>query len=150
MVENFHDNIAIYRYIGGVAHVSKKHIQEYADKKITEEFAELLSQQKSQVILSLFTPTERVMLAKRLAIIGMVVRGYSTYRIAKILSVSDSTVRTYAAMITTGGFESLQRLFSNAKRSESLWKNIEYALRVGLPPVVGNGRWQSLRPRNKR
>jgi Trp operon repressor len=89
----------------------------------------------------LLTKTEKVMLAKRLAAIILISRGYSPYEVSQILCMSDSTTKRFSAGVDLKKFSELIAFVE--KQRGSFWESVEQLLRVGLPPY-GKGRWRRM------
>ena len=75
-------------------HVSKNKIDVKTMTKIKKDLISVIIKphSKKTIVEELFTETEYIMLAKRLAIILLITKGVSKYRISKNLKVSISTV----------------------------------------------------------
>ena len=85
-------------------HVSRKKLNKKIYQKIGEEFIQFVLELKSSkdaksFLTNLLTKTERIMLAKRLAVIGMLIRGYSFEAIQQTLEVSPATVDKFWKII---------------------------------------------------
>lgn len=85
-------------------HVSHKKLNKKIYKKIGNQFVEFVLELRSSkdtknFLTNLLTRTERIMLAKRLAVICMLIRGYSFEVIQQILQVSPSTVDRFWKII---------------------------------------------------
>ncbi len=89
----------------------------------------------------LFTPTERVMLAKRLSILFLLSDGTSIYKIQHILNVSPSTVARMAKSMDRGGYAGVAKIIRSKKCQDLFWKEMEEALRFGMPSM-GKDRWK--------
>jgi len=74
------------------------------------------------------------MLAKRLAIITMLDRDHSYYRIAQTLNVSVSTIRRLHRRLLAGHFDPLCRVFN---RNLSFVDYVEMFLSAGMPSIAG-------------
>jgi len=85
-------------------------------------------------IRSILTPTERIMLAKRLAIITMLEEDRSDYEIMKTLNVSISTIRRLDKKRSAGHFDPLCRVFN---RNLSFMDYLEIFLSAGMPAISG-------------
>ncbi len=85
---------------------------------------------------ALLSATERVMLTKRLAIIVMLEREYSYYRISKTLKVSVSTVMRVEALRTRGVYRPIQSAMHRSVH-KSLLDEIEILLAAGMPSIAG-------------
>lgn len=85
-------------------HVSHKKLNKKIYQKIGDQFIEFVLELKSSgdaksFLTNLLTKTERIMLAKRLAVICMLIRGYSFEAIQQVLQVSPSTVDRFWKII---------------------------------------------------
>ncbi|TSC83393.1 MAG: hypothetical protein G01um101417_639 [Parcubacteria group bacterium Gr01-1014_17] len=96
------------------------------------------------------TPTEQQMIAKRLAVIVMLCRGYSGYKIRAALKVSPSTTTRFSAQLENGMFPYLEHLFRGTrsvrreKEADDFWDALYKVVLMGMPPRVGRGRWKFL------
>ncbi|PIR83959.1 hypothetical protein COU18_00915 [Candidatus Kaiserbacteria bacterium CG10_big_fil_rev_8_21_14_0_10_51_14] len=121
-----------------MTHVSKFKIDTFTEKRIVESFMHALfaaNITRGKVrVHALLTPTERIMLAKRLAIISMLDRDHSYYDIEKTLNVSGSTVRRLHARLLRGDFDPLCRIFN---RNLSFLDYLELFLAAGMPSIAG-------------
>lgn len=95
------------------------------------------------IIESLLTPTETLMLAKRLAMIVMLDRGDSTYRVSKSLGVSVSSVCRFQHMLDAGLFKPILR--SIRKKHRSTLDILELLLAAGMPSIAGPRHQERLR-----
>ena len=136
-------------------HVSQKTLKPQVFRKMSDGFmritAALGKESNARSFLGeLLTDTERVMLAKRLAAIVMLCRGYSGYKIRIALKLSASTVARLQGHMENDTFPYLERLFGKARRSkkrqatEEFWDALDKFLLMGMPPRVGRGRWKFL------
>ena len=91
----------------------------------------------AQLMDNLLTPTEKIMLAKRIAIVLMLSEGYSFKGIEKSLKVTPQTVMRFWKMRKAGKFFYLTR----REKESDFWKDLEKFLQAGLPPR-GKGRWK--------
>jgi TrpR-related protein YerC/YecD len=78
------------------------------ERKIRKAFTKVLVNIKSEeemerYIFDLMTPTERVMLAKRLAVASLLSKGYSYRDISEMLKVSTATVGRVSLWLRTAG-----------------------------------------------
>ncbi|OGG53546.1 hypothetical protein A3H16_02140 [Candidatus Kaiserbacteria bacterium RIFCSPLOWO2_12_FULL_53_8] len=121
-----------------MTHVSKRRMEPGTERKIVDTFmhalfAASIPRGKARVH-ALLTPTERIMLAKRLAIITMLDRDHSYYRIAQTLNVSVSTIRRLHRRLLAGHFDPLCRVFN---RNLSFVDYVEMFLSAGMPSIAG-------------
>ena len=72
------------------------------------------SKTRLRIFGELLTETEKIMLAKRLAIIFLVRKGLSPYKISELLKISPSTVERFEKSIEFGRYKNT---------SDWLWKN---------------------------
>jgi uncharacterized protein YerC len=56
-----------------------------------------------EFLSDLLTPAEKIMLAKRLAIVILLEKGYNYRQISRILKVSTSTIRSQVSWLKVGG-----------------------------------------------
>lgn len=96
------------------------------------------------------TPTERIMIAKRLAAVVMLCRGYSGYKVRMALKLSPSTITRLRAELDKGAFPYLESLFESTRskqqkrEAEDFWDVLYKFILMGMPPRVGRGRWKFL------
>ena len=85
---------------------------------------------------ALFTKTEKVMLAKRLAIIVMLDYKESIYAIERSLKVSPSTVARFSLQYERGVY---RELLQEIRAQKSFWAFLEKI----IPPRVGRNRFKN-------
>ena len=110
---------SMYRYIDiilNMTHVSRHALGAKTSIRIKKNLIAALGQQEGILIESLLTPTETLMLAKRLALIVMLERGYSSYQIHKSLNMSISTIFRFEHMLGAGVFRPIQRILKGKKK----------------------------------
>ena len=90
-----------------------------------------------------FTRTEKVMLAKRLAIIAMLSRGVAWNAVANILNVSPSTVERMALAYSRGRYSNIEKFALGKKDNQAILEAI-ITLDGNLPPKSGRGRHNAL------
>lgn len=121
-----------------MTHVSKRKIEPRTEQHIINAFMNALfstSLQRGKArVRSLLTPTERMMLAKRLAIITMLERDQSYYYIEQTLNVSGSTIKRLHRRLLAGDFDPLCRVFN---RNLSFLDYLEVFLSAGMPSRAG-------------
>ena len=115
-------------------HVPEKKI---ADKIYTELLNHITAKgsEKDRALLcsDLLTPTERIMLAKRLAIICMLGEGYPFEEIQEVLRVSPSTVGRLWSAMQNGKYTQIIRIIRKRKLSNSIVGFIETLLSIPRP-----------------
>ena len=88
------------------------------------------------VLGQLFTKTEKLMLAKRLAIIFMLDQKESTYAISNILKVSQSTVARISLKQENGEYGDI---IEEMRKQSSFWAQLQKI----IPPRVGRNRFNN-------
>jgi Trp operon repressor len=126
--------------------VSKRRLKENALLRLHERFAHVIADTRTlqggkQLLEELLTPSERVMLAKRLAIIFMLLEDVSPYYIAQILKVSTSTTQRIQKQLKAREFPHLVRALEKHHNRKQFWNEVEAVIRLGMPPK-GRGRWR--------
>lgn len=125
-----------------------------SDKLLTDLFARLnetiakLDERQAGLFLNdLLGEEERVMLAKRLGIVVMIMEGYSMYRISRTLKVSPSTVEKINAAIAYGAFENVvPALKKNKLNYMAIVEIIDSILTVGgIMPHYGQSHMRKRR-----
>jgi|SRR3989344_9236829 len=129
-------------------HISQKSLKKEDFLKIKKQMVRTIAPYKERhtkmILGELLTGTEQLMLAKRLAIIFMLIEGFSFYRIEKTLNVSTSTIiRIYKAR-SGGAYQHIALCVKKKKRREEFLDTLEFVLRAGLPPIAGPGRWKNV------
>jgi len=128
-------------------HVSSKKLKR---KFLGKLFGKLLSvlekaqgkQNLSLVLNELFTRTEKIMFAKRLAIVLMLANNTPQHRIAEILKVSPTTVTKISLGIEIGKYEFIIKISKREKFDfEKLVWNILTAGGI-MPPKIRGKYWR--------
>lgn len=131
-----------------MTHVSKQALKKRVTKELSEQFLSYILEANTAtraqaLILELLTPTERIMLAKRLAIVIMLEYGYGFEQIEQTLRVSSSTVARLWSKKHKNLFSSIEEYCRRHKNlnTDAILGFIEKLLQAGLPPQ-GRGRWK--------
>ena len=133
-----------------MSQVSKRKIKDAEFEKVFKKFMDTieLSGHKKytrKFIEEFFYPTERIMLAKRIGIIFMIVNKIPDRVIAETLSISTSTVGRMIEKYDRGEYKYLESLFK--KDMESLVDLIEKIYFI-IPPMVGRKRYRFVKQNN--
>jgi uncharacterized protein YerC len=91
---------------------------------------------------------ERIMIAKRLAVIVMLIQGHSLYRTATTLKLSTSTVDSIRKKLETNEYTFIVQIFKKEKKNfVAILEVLENILSVGgiMPGRVGLDRYKGLR-----
>ena len=128
-------------------HVSKKKLDSQTLDKLFDQLIGLLkhAQDKKKfpsVLEELLTDTEKIMLAKRLAIVLLLFGEIPQHRIAEALLVSPTTVTKFSLWIEIGKYNSIKNI--STKEKIDLEKIIWLLLTAGgvLPPRTGGRYWR--------
>ena len=122
-------------------HISKQLLEKEKfmgiHRQLYKIITELSKSGNSKVIFNgLLTKTEKLMLAKRLAIIIMLDQKESIYAIENILKVSPSTVARMSLSYESGKYS---ELLKEVRKQNSFWTQIEKI----IPPRVGRNRFKN-------
>jgi uncharacterized protein YerC len=106
-------------------HVSQKNLKRKTLIGLSHELftliAELESGAEAKTLLNeLLTETELIMIAKRLAILLMLKRGYSFYAIANTLHISPSTAERYWKATKRKSFDVIIRRLERGRKGSEL------------------------------
>lgn len=126
-------------------HVSGRKLKKEHFEKIYEKlvliFNDAGKQKKSKLILEEFlTPTEKIMLAKRLAIIFMLSERISIYHISETLLVGPSTVERMSLKFQFGEYRYISEI--TKKNRFDIWDILKTLILISLTPKVGKNRWK--------
>lgn len=121
-------------------HLSRKTLRRKTFTRISSDLITLIAGLKSKreiktFLTELLTPTERIMLAKRLAIIFMLKRDYGFEVIWRTLHVSPSTVARFWKETKKHSYHTISRKINDEKAKEEFWNSFERALLTGMPPM---------------
>jgi uncharacterized protein YerC len=128
-------------------HISSKKLNSSLLEKLFGKLINILGKAQDKqyldiVINELFTPTEKIMLAKRLAIILMLSNSTPQHRIVGVLKVSPSTVAKMSLKIEIGKYKIILKI--SKKEKVDIEKIVWKILTVGgiMPPKVGRKYWR--------
>ncbi len=136
-----------------MAQVSKYPISKVVADRIFEVFIKTLigikeKKEADDFIYDLFSPTEKIMLSKRIAIAFLLLKGYQYREISKILRVSLTTIGAVSLSIKHGR-GSYERVLTKITRDEDLEeffsKVVEKLLSTPASLERGRGVWRYLR-----
>lgn len=118
-----------------MTHVSRFPVEKDVYFRIIDSLYRLLAdlkraQQMKEFLGDFFTKTERLMLAKRLALAGMIIEGYSEEIIRKVLKVSSGTVYRMREKLDSGS-NGLRGGVKRILRHEELDEMIENLFKRG-------------------
>ena len=129
-------------------HISQKQLKKETAKDIRKHFIKTVTSfggknNNKAFFDELLTPTEQIMLAKRLAMLFMLAEGMSSYKVRKILNLSPSTTARFQKEIEHGAFPYIENIVKKKSSRDKTWKELEVLLRGGLPSM-GKDRWKWL------
>jgi len=91
-----------------MTHISKRVVSTATLKQIDElilaSFTDTGTKERQQIFRELLTKTERLMLAKRLAMLSLIQKNVSTFHISRLLQVSPSTVARFEVEVDQGKY----------------------------------------------
>ncbi len=123
----------------------KKKVLEQINSRLIDTISKLETNSSTKNFINdLLGEEEKIVLAKRLAIIFMLQENISWYRITKLLKVSSTTVKRIALSIDSGKYENILKIVKQKKNRVTFWDNLDKVLKCGMPPIVGKGRWNFL------
>jgi len=128
-------------------HISSKKLKQEHLQKLYNEFSVALekSARKSWVKIFLndfLTRTEKIMLAKRFAVIYLLSKDVPASYIAESLRMSPATIFRMSLKYDIGKYSSLLKAIKD--ENKDIWVIFEKILKAGLPPIAGRGRWKFL------
>lgn len=134
-------------------HVSKKKLDQEIFEKIFRKLVLVLEKAQNKnrlmsVLSELLTETEKIMLAKRLAIVLMLFGDTPQHRISEALFVSPSTITRTSLNIELGKYDTIINI--SKKERLDLEKIVWLLLTAGgiMPPRVGRKYWRKYERRS--
>ena len=131
--------------------VSKYLMSEDVEKRMYEVFWKTVADLKSPAFAEeffneLLTPTEKIMLAKRLAISILLIKKYTYSEIVDIIKVSPVTIGSIARWLNTGGkaFRNVIAKILKQEKQDEFWDNLEQFLSELILPQKGTN-WSRVR-----
>lgn len=129
-----------------MTHISKRKLNFRFLEKLFGKLVSIIGkaqdkQYLSMVIDELFTSTEKIMFAKRLAIVLMLSNNIPQHRIVEILKVSPTTVAKTSLRIEAGKYTMILKI--SKKEKVDIEKIVWQILTIGgiMPPKVGRRYW---------
>ncbi len=127
-------------------HISKKRLEQEIFLAMYERFYKTIVSLKNRnesgkFMRELLTPTERIMLVKRLALVYMIYKGHSDYEIWNVLKISPSTVARYHLKSDSKEFIFLTSVLKKHEGLSEIFDKIESFL---AHRGRGKGRWDFL------
>lgn len=130
-----------------MANISKKKLKKEVSNKIHNRFiktmVDLHGNKGSIFVEELFTPTEKIIFAKRLAGLMMLAQGISSYKVSKLLRLSLSTTARMRIDYENSKYSSVAEIVKKKKDRDNFWAELEVLVRFGMPEM-GKNRWKWL------
>ena len=128
-------------------HVSSKKLKKEHLQKLYNEFSIALEKSAKKSWAKIFlndflTHTEKIMLAKRFAVIYLLSKDVPDSYISEALGMSPATIARMSLKFEIGKYSSLLNAIKD--ENKDMWTILEKILRAGLPPIAGRGRWKFL------
>jgi len=128
-------------------HISSKKLKKENLQKLYDEFSVALEKSAKKSWAKLFlndflTRTEKIMLAKRFAVIYLLAKDVPVSYIAEALCMSPTTISRMSLKYEIGKYSSLLKAIKT--EDKDIWGILEKILKAGLPPIAGRGRWKFL------
>jgi len=132
-----------------MVNISKKKLSEDILSKINSKFIDTIYNLESKksvgdFINDILTPSEKIVLTKRLTIIFMLQEDLSLYRIHKILNVSEATVRRIGLILDKGGYSSISKIVKKKKNREMFWSEFRTTFNFKIKYKNDKRRWDFL------
>ncbi len=134
-----------------MAQVSKRYLQKQVEERILDLFWTSLStlstkEKVANFLDDLLSHTEKIMLAKRLAIAFMLKKDHSYPVINNLLKVSDQTIWNVKTNLTHRGkgYKMAIEQIMNKEKWETFWQGLDHFLTQLLPPKHGTN-WKEVR-----
>jgi len=115
---------------------------------MNSSLTKLSTKDADRFLSELLGTEERLMLAKRLTVIVMLVEGYSLYKVARTLNVSTATADKIRKRIEKGEYAHTLSILKKDKAGyKKILTIIDSALTLGgfLPKYIGNDRYRSFK-----
>src|SRR3989344_8924084 len=128
-----------------MARISRIRLKDEILEKVFEWFFEIVGRKSNikdfkNTIFEVLSPVERIMIAKRVAIVYLLLKGIDQRNISRVLKVSTATVSKYSIYMekSTGVVPSFQKILTNDKILDFLDKMFD-AL---FPPGTYGTNWK--------
>ncbi len=105
-------------------HVSRYSLRKDIERELIETLLESIASARTkalaqELVADLLTPTEKIMLAKRILIAMLLEDGYTYFDIARVLKVTPTTINTIKTVLAKSGrgFRALHRLLQASRQA---------------------------------
>ena len=126
-------------------HVSPRHLKKKTFQVLMRQFYNALEEADARTKVALmlkevFTKTEKIMFAKRIALIYLLSKDVPFEKIGEILHLSSATISRYSLGIEQDRYAETLKVI---KRRGKFLDILEKILQAGLPPKYGKGRYRN-------
>jgi len=138
-----------------MAQVSRRRLERAVYQEILELLLKIVTESRREeearaLLEDLLTPTERIMLAKRLGIALMLAKGYSYDQIKEVLKVSRPTIGRVSLVLNYGEREGYRRFVKRVMRDEKVEEFLNKVEDVildafSISPSKGGSTWRAIR-----
>jgi len=137
-----------------MAHVSKYIIPEEDTEEMSRQLFEILTnvgnkEETREFLRELLTPTEQIMLSKRLATIAMLHDNKSSSAIRDYVNVSSSTTRKLYAKNVDGEFTAINNYLSKKNNKKKISRFIKFLIVATSPNARTRRRSELVRELNR-
>lgn len=129
--------------------ISKYPLRKEIESRMYEIFLDTLASvstrtQVLKLIQDWLSPTERVMLAKRLSIALLLLKKYDQRSISKLIHVGLETVSKVSGNMKhgEGGYEMVLKSFLKQKKADAFWEKVDELLADLMPPHRNWSHWR--------
>ena len=137
--------------------VSKRPLRKEVYERVFELLLKVIVdfQDKKQAMFlldDLLTPTEKIMLAKRLAIAVLLAKGYTYESIQEILRVSRPTIGMVSLSLRYkgAGYKNFVKKVLREKKTEMFWDKVEDLVLGALSHGKGSASWRYIRQERRK
>lgn len=134
-----------------MAQVSRRFLKKDVEERIADLFRESLTRLETKGKAALFlddllSNTEKIMLAKRLSIAFMLMKGYSYDIINEVLKVSDQTIWNVKKSLELRGkgYKAVIETIIKSEQWIKFWQDLDHFLNQIIPPGKGTN-WKEVR-----
>jgi len=130
-----------------MANISKRRLKKEAADKVHKQFLQTIVNLKNKsganVLEELFTQTEQVLFAKRLAAIFMLAQKITPFHVSRVLNLSPATTARLQRELLAGQYSHIKDIVRKKKDRDQFWAELEVLVRLGMPEM-GKNRWKWL------
>ena len=133
-----------------MVHLSKRYFEKEKLKKLYQLFFEIVSRSTTKdnfllIVSDILSPSEQVMVAKRIAIIYLLTKGLNQTDISEYMKVSRATVAKYALLFYDKETKTIQMIKSLITKGKVLGFIEDMFAELFIQPDLKIGHWQMKR-----